>query len=52
MGGGERNPCIKNLKQRITMRLDKATVVYFKQFSADLGMPYQNLINLSLRDSA
>jgi len=49
---GERNPYIKNLKQPVTMRLDKATVAYFKQLSGDLGMPYQNLINLYLRDCA
>jgi len=27
---GEKNPYVKSLKQPITMRLDKATVVYFK----------------------
>ena len=31
-------------------RLDTESVNYFKQTSADLGMPYQNLINLYLRD--
>jgi predicted DNA binding CopG/RHH family protein len=49
---GERNPYIKNLKQPITMRLDKTTVAYFKQLASELGMPYQNLINLYLRDCA
>lgn len=49
---GERNPYVKALKQPITMRLDKATVVYFKSLAAELGMPYQNLINLYLRDCA
>jgi predicted DNA binding CopG/RHH family protein len=38
------------LKQPITMRLDKATVAYFKALATELGMPYQNLINLYLRD--
>ena len=46
---GERNPYIKALKQPITMRLDKATVAYFKALAGELGMPYQNLINLYLR---
>lgn len=49
---GERNPYIKELKQPITIRLDKATVAYFKTLAVDMGMPYQNLINLYLRDCA
>ncbi len=49
---GRRNPYIKLLKQPITIRLDKETVNYFKSLSAQLGMPYQNLINLYLRDCA
>ena len=49
---GERNPYITRLKQPITIRLDKGTVTYFKDMANDLGMPYQNLINLYLRDCA
>ena len=49
---GERNPYIKLLKQPITIRLDKDTVAYFKALATDLGVPYQNLINLYLRDCA
>jgi len=49
---GERNPYIKSLKQPITIRLDKSTIAYFKSLAAELGMPYQNLINLYLRDCA
>ena len=49
---GERNPYGKALKQPITMRLDKTTVAYFKTLATELGMPYQNLINLYLRDCA
>jgi predicted DNA binding CopG/RHH family protein len=49
---GERNPYVKALKHPVTMRLDKATVAYFKALAAELGMPYQNLINLYLRDCA
>ncbi|MCY3020821.1 MAG: antitoxin [Planctomycetota bacterium] len=49
---GERNPYSKRLKQPITIRLDRATVAYFKGLAAELGMPYQNLINLYLRDCA
>jgi predicted DNA binding CopG/RHH family protein len=49
---GEKNPYIKHLKQPITIRLDRATVAYFKSLAAEVGMPYQNLINLYLRDCA
>ncbi len=47
---GEKNPYTKRLKQPVTMRLDKSTVAYFKSLAAELGMPYQSLINLYLRD--
>ncbi len=49
---GEKNPYIKQLKQPVTIRLDKATVKYFKALSDELGIPYQKLINLYLRDCA
>jgi uncharacterized protein (DUF4415 family) len=49
---GEKNPYIKNLKQPVTIRLDKAAVAYFKAMATEMGMPYQNLINLYLRDCA
>ncbi len=49
---GVKNPYIKQLKQPITIRLDKMTVAYFKNLATELGMPYQNLINLYLRDCA
>jgi len=49
---GEKNPYTKQLKQPVTIRLDKASVQYFKELADTLGMPYQNLINLYLRDCA
>ena len=49
---GVRNPYSSKLKQPITIRLDKATVAYFKGIATDLAMPYQNLINLYVRDCA
>jgi predicted DNA binding CopG/RHH family protein len=49
---GEKNPYVKQLKQPITIRLDKETITYFKGLAVELGMPYQNLINLYLRDCA
>ncbi len=47
-----KNPCASRLKRQITIRLDTASVDYFKNLAAELGMPYQNLINLFLRDCA
>jgi predicted DNA binding CopG/RHH family protein len=47
-----KNPYVKQLKRQITIRLDAPAVDYFKQMAAELGMPYQNLINLFLRDCA
>ena len=49
---GEKNPYLKHLKQPITIRLDKATIAYFRALAGELGIPYQNLINLYLRDCA
>ena len=49
---GEKNPYIKQLKQPVTIRLDKASVTYIKAMATELGMPYQKLINLYLRDCA
>jgi predicted DNA binding CopG/RHH family protein len=47
---GQKNPYIKHLKQPITIWLDTASVECFKTMATELGMPYQNLINLYLRD--
>ena len=47
---GEKNPYASKLKQPITIRLDTSTVSYFKALASEMGMPYQNLINLYLRD--
>jgi uncharacterized protein (DUF4415 family) len=47
-----KNPYVKQLKRQVTIRLDTAAVDYFKNMAAELGMPYQNLINLFLRDCA
>ena len=48
----KRNPYSARLKRQITIRLDQPTIVYFKALADDLGMPYQTLINLYLRDCA
>ena len=47
-----KNPYAKKLKRQITIRLDEPTVAYFKSLAAEVGMPYQALINLYLRDCA
>ena len=47
-----KNPYAKRLKKQITIRLDEETIKYFRDLAAETGMPYQNLINLYLRDCA
>ena len=32
--------------------MDKAIIIYFKALAEEIGMPYQNLVNLYLRDCA
>ena len=46
------NPYASRLKRPVTLRLDTSSVDYFKTLAAEFGMPYQNLINLFLRDCA
>jgi len=47
-----KNPYANKLKKAISIRLDEPTINYFKQMSTEIGIPYQNLINLYLRDCA
>jgi len=44
------NPYALKLKKSITMRLSEDVVTYFKGMANEEGIPYQNLINLYLRD--
>ena len=46
------NPYAKALKRQMTIRLDQSTIEYFKKLSEEVGVPYQSLINLYLRDCA
>lgn len=46
------NPYAKKVKKQITIRLDDDVVTYFKDLSEKNGIPYQNLINLYLKDCA
>ena len=47
---GRRNPYAKLLKQPVTIRLGADVVDYFKTMANRMEVPYQNLINLYLRD--
>jgi predicted DNA binding CopG/RHH family protein len=47
-----KNPYAAQLKKQITIRLDEESIMYFKGISEDVGIPYQSLINLYLRDCA
>jgi predicted DNA binding CopG/RHH family protein len=49
---GAKNPYVKPQKATVTIRLDKATVDYFKKLSEEVNMPYQTLINAYLADCA
>ena len=47
-----KNPYAARRKKQITIRLDEESIRYFKSISEDVGIPYQSLINLYLRDCA
>ncbi|MBL8491363.1 MAG: BrnA antitoxin family protein [Rhodocyclaceae bacterium] len=48
----KKNPYASQLKKQITIRLDSDAIDYFKSMSEEVGIPYQSLINLYLRDCA
>lgn len=48
----KKNPYASQLKKQITIRLDEEAINYFKSISEQIGIPYQSLINLYLRDCA
>ncbi len=45
-----KNPFSKQLKKQVTIRMGVDIIEYFKAMSEETGIPYQNLINLYLRD--
>ena len=47
-----KNPYTKKLKKQITIRINDDTIKYFKKLAEEVGMPYQNLMNLYLNDCA
>lgn len=48
----KKNPYASQLKKQVTIRLDEESIDYFKSLSEEVGIPYQSLINLYLRDCA
>jgi predicted DNA binding CopG/RHH family protein len=46
------NPYAKKLKRQVTIRLYEDALEYFKSLAAEMGMPYQSLINNYLRECA
>lgn len=47
---GWKNPYAKRLKRQITIRIGVDVLEYFSELAEETGIPYQNLINLYLRD--
>ncbi len=47
---GRKNPYTKDLKKQVTIRIGVDIIEYFKNQAEETGVPYQNLINLYLRD--
>ncbi len=46
------NPYPGRLKKQITIQVDLETIGYFRKLSDEIGIPYQTLISLYLRDCA
>ena len=44
------NPYVKRLKKQLTIRMGVDIIDYFKAMASQTGIPYQNLINLYLRE--
>ncbi len=47
-----KNPYLKKLKKQISIRIENNTVEYFKKLSVEVGIPYQNLMNMYLSECA
>ena len=46
----KKNPYAKKLKKQISININNYVIDYFKEQSAETGIPYQTLINLYLTD--
>jgi len=49
---GKKSPYANRLKKQVTIRLEEGTIEYFKDLAEEIGIPYQTLINMYLRDCA
>jgi len=47
-----KNPYTRKLKRQISIRIENETVEYFKELASQIDIPYQNLMNMYLRDCA
>ena len=47
-----KNPHAARLKKQVTMRIDETTIAFFKNMASSIGIPYQILMNLYLRQCA
>ena len=47
---GRKNPYAGRLKKHVTLRMGVDVIEYFKELARETGIPYQNLIDLYLRD--
>ena len=43
-----KNPYAGKVKRQVTININTSTIEYFKEMSAETGIPYQALINLYL----
>ncbi len=48
----KKNPYARSLKRQVTIRMDENTTKYFKALAQEIGVLYQTLINLYLRECA
>ena len=48
----KRNPYARRFKRQVSIRIDEDTLGYFSGLANEMGIPYQTLINLYLRDCA
>ena len=47
-----KNPYAKQLKKQVSLRLGIDVIKYFKALAIETSIPYQNLINLYLKECA
>lgn len=47
---GRKNPHVKQLTKQVTLRLGVDVIEYFQALAEETGTPYQNVINLYLRE--